>query len=191
MATFKLRANELSGQTGLTVRIYALGSDTIANGAGGDALTETASSDGQFTATIAEDLSGQHEYYVYKSGSPIYRGLVNADGAVLIADEPTIDPSEPGKRTGYYTCFDENGVVESGVVVTCWAVQPPSTTGIALDSRERTETSAANGVVEFTNLVVGARYRFKRGDWDKSVLVEVPSGTGAFAMDSLIGRETA
>lgn len=103
----------------------------------------------------------------------------------------SITASDVGKRTGYYTCFDEDGVVESGVVVTCWAVTPPSTTGIALDSKVRTETSAGNGIVQFTNMIVGARYRFKRGDWDRSVLVEVPSGTGSFAMDSLVGRETA
>jgi hypothetical protein len=103
----------------------------------------------------------------------------------------SLTPSDPGKRTGYYTCFDEDGVLEAGVVVTCWAVSPPSTTGVALDSRERTETSGANGVVEFTNMIVGARYKFKRGDWDKSVTVDVPSGAGAFALDSLVGRETA
>lgn len=87
MATFKLRANELSGLTGLTVRIYAEGSSTIANGAGGDSLSETGSSDGQFTATIAEALTGVHVYYVYKSGAPIYQGVVNCVGSTWVADE--------------------------------------------------------------------------------------------------------
>lgn len=87
MATFKLRANELSGQTGLTVRLYAKGDSVIANGAGGDDLTETDSSDGQFTATVDETLTGGHDYYVYKSGAPIYQGTVNCVGSTWIADE--------------------------------------------------------------------------------------------------------
>ena len=72
MATFKLRANELSGLTGLTVRIYAEGISTMANGVGGDDLTETGSSDGHFTATVDETLTGGHDYDVYQSGNPIY-----------------------------------------------------------------------------------------------------------------------
>lgn len=128
------------------------------------------------------------------AGATFSGSSLTVDGTETASYEMTaisLTASDVGKRTGYYTCYDEDGVVESGVVVTCWAVNPPSTTGVALDSKERTETSAASGIVEFTNMIVGARYRFKRGDWDKSVLVEVPTGTGAFAMDSLVGRETA
>lgn len=87
MATFKLRANELSGQTGLSVRLYAEGGSSIVNGDGGDSLAETADSDGEFTATVAESLTGKHVYYVYKSGAPIYQGVVNCVGSTWVADE--------------------------------------------------------------------------------------------------------
>lgn len=86
MATFKLRANELSGQTGLSVRLYAEGGSSIANGAGGDSLSETGSSDGQFTATVAETLSGAHDFYVYQSGNAIYYGKVDCTGNTWNAD---------------------------------------------------------------------------------------------------------
>lgn len=87
MATLKIRANEISGRTGLTVRLYAEGGSLIVNGAGGDSLSETASSDGEFTATVAESLTGKHVYYVYQSGSPIYKGTVNCLGSTWTADE--------------------------------------------------------------------------------------------------------
>lgn len=87
MATFKLRENVLSGQTGLSVRLYAKPGATIANGAGGDTLTETSSSDGEFTATVAETLTGLHDYSVYKSGNAIASGQVYCSGSTWTADD--------------------------------------------------------------------------------------------------------
>lgn len=82
MATFKLRANELTGETGLSVYLYPVGG-TIAN-SGGDTLTE---SSGLFTATVAESLSGLHDYFIYQGGLSIYRGLVFCSGSTWIADD--------------------------------------------------------------------------------------------------------
>lgn len=85
MATFKLRANELSGITGLYVYLYALGG-ALAN-TGGDTLTE---SSGLFTATVAESLSGIYEYYIGTSVTAVvYRGKVNCIGSTWIADDLT------------------------------------------------------------------------------------------------------
>lgn len=89
MATFKLRENSLSAQTGLTVRLYALPGSSIVNGAGGDTLSETASSDGEFTATVAESLSGLHYYGVYKSSVCIAAGQVYCSGDTWVADNNT------------------------------------------------------------------------------------------------------
>lgn len=102
----------------------------------------------------------------------------------------SLTASDVGKRTGYYTCYDENGVVESGVEVQCWCYYAPST-GLALDSAVRTETSDVDGLVQFTNMIVGAKYKFRRGDWaeSKAVSVTVESGSGAFALDSVLGRD--
>lgn len=77
----------LTGQT-LTVELYPKGSDTIANGAGGDSLTEATNSKGRYTASIAETLSGWH-YYVAKSGSTVLRNgyVYMTDGVVNYAGE--------------------------------------------------------------------------------------------------------
>lgn len=85
MATFKLRADPLTGETGLVVHIYIAGG-AAANGAG-DALTE---SSGLFTATVAESLIGRHEYSV-KDGNGLTRWVgevyCSSDDA-WIADDP-------------------------------------------------------------------------------------------------------
>lgn len=75
MATFQFRANELTGSTGLSVQLYPRSGGPIAN-PGGDALTETPGSNGLFTATISETLSGNFLYYVYQTGYAIGYGSV-------------------------------------------------------------------------------------------------------------------
>lgn len=83
MATFKVRANELSGITGLYVYLYPPG-EALAN-TGGDALSE---SSGLFTATVSESLSGIHDYYIGTSTTDVlYRGKVDCVGSTWIADD--------------------------------------------------------------------------------------------------------
>ena len=72
----------LTGQT-LTVELYPQGSDTIANGAGGDTMTEATNSKGRYTASVAESLSGWH-YFVVKSGAVVLR-----NGYVKLVDGGT------------------------------------------------------------------------------------------------------
>lgn len=75
---------ELLAPTGLTlsVQLYPYGSDTIANGVGGDSLTEATNRKGLYTATIAEAITGWHTAHVFLSGTVIAAGDV-----YLIADE--------------------------------------------------------------------------------------------------------
>jgi len=112
------------------------------------------------------------------------------DGAESVTYSLTavsVASSEPGKRTGYLVCYDEDGVVQSGVEVTLTCHYAPST-GLALDSEVRTETSGGDGIVSFANMIVGARYSVKRGTGAAySVLVE--SGSGSFALTSIVGQE--
>lgn len=90
MATFKLRANPLAGQT-LTVFVAPQGG-AVANGAG-DAMTE---SSGLFSATIAESLTGLHDYWVIDTDSDVvWIGTVYCSAAsVWIADAP-VEPFVP------------------------------------------------------------------------------------------------
>lgn len=73
-ATIELLAP--SGLT-LTVELFPYSSDVIANGAGGDALTEATNRNGLYTATVAETLSGWHTAHVKLSGTVIAAGDVH------------------------------------------------------------------------------------------------------------------
>jgi len=81
MATFKLRAPSLTGST-LTLFIGVLGG-AVANGAG-DAMTEAS---GLFSATVAEALTGEHDYWVKDAdGDTVWQGRVYCQGDTWIAD---------------------------------------------------------------------------------------------------------
>lgn len=98
----------------------------------------------------------------------------------------SISPSAPGMRSGYLVCYDEDGVVEVGVSVTLECYYAPDT-GLALDSKPRVEVSDVNGVVTFTNLIIGAKYSYMRNRGKYKITV--PAGSGSFAMDSIVGEE--
>jgi hypothetical protein len=74
--------------TGITLRITAAGSATRVNGVADDAMSDNA--DGLFVASVAEDLTGTHEYVIYRSGTPIQSGWLKriADQASVILDDP-------------------------------------------------------------------------------------------------------
>lgn len=67
-ATLELMAP--SGLT-LTVQLYPYGSDTIANGVGGDSLVEETNRKGLYTATVSQGLSGMHTVHVLSGSTPI------------------------------------------------------------------------------------------------------------------------
>lgn len=74
-----------AGLTGLVAKLYPEGSDTIANGAGGDALTYATNRTGYMSATVAEDLSGIHTVHV-EDGSA---NLIFVDSVFLEGDGTT------------------------------------------------------------------------------------------------------
>lgn len=69
----------VSAPTGLTLtlELYPVASDVIANTAGGDALTESPNRKGRYVATVTEAIAGDH-FAVIKSGS-----VLIANGWVL------------------------------------------------------------------------------------------------------------
>lgn len=101
-----------------------------------------------------------------------------------------ITPSEAGFSTGYATVYDENGDVESGVSVTVRCVAAPIGSGLLLDSAERTVISNGSGLVEFANMIQGAKYEIQRaGDGDSWRRVIVPA-TSTFALDNYLGKDS-
>jgi len=76
----------IHGITGLTLtlKLYARGVDTLANGAG-DSMTEQTNRKGTYRATVDEALSGTYEAYaVDGSGNVLYTGLVDLEDTTSV-----------------------------------------------------------------------------------------------------------
>lgn len=99
----------------------------------------------------------------------------------------TITPSSGSLVTGYWVCYSELGVVESGVSITMQATKVPSDTGFALDSAIRTATSGSDGVAQFTNLIPGATYRVQRNSGDYYTIKIADDATGSVELNSILG----
>lgn len=131
--------------------------------------------EGANTYTATTDVSGNATFnlddatYTVAITKPGYTFsgttlVVSADATPtysMTALSPTASPA--GFSTGYLYVYDELGVVESGAVITIIAAEPPSGSGVAMDSRPRTGTTNGSGYVEFTNLIQGAKYTIRRG----------------------------
>lgn len=99
----------------------------------------------------------------------------------------TLDPSEPGRTTGYIYCYGEDGELESGVTIRIVSAAPTGS-GVAYDSTERSETSSAGGLVQFTNLFKGQRYVMYRGTSTRPYNILIPSDAGAtYLLPSIAG----
>lgn len=77
----------------------------------------------------------------------------------------SLTASDVDKVTGYWTVLDAEGNEASGVVVTVKARQASRGSAGALhNAATRTATSAANGLVQFTNMIPGWRYSVVAND---------------------------
>jgi hypothetical protein len=70
MASTPVEFKAPSGLT-LTLKLYPYGSDTIANGAGGDSCTERTNCKGIYTATVTEAITGLHDALVVDGSSNV------------------------------------------------------------------------------------------------------------------------
>lgn len=120
--------------------------------------------------------------------------LVDGTESVTYQMTPVvIAPSTIGQTTGYATTFNHAGVAEAGIVVTCQLLSLDSDiTGIIGDSAVRTSTSDSNGLVQFTNLFLGAEYEFKRRVDDETdatgFIHTIPTDAGAtYELPPIIG----
>jgi|GEM_PF-6502207 len=84
MASTPVEVNAPSGLSSPKLELYPHGSDTIANGAGGDTLTEKTNKKGVYSATVTEALTGWHDVVV-KDGTSVIAG-----GHVRLADDTDI-----------------------------------------------------------------------------------------------------
>lgn len=131
--TLKIRLPQYRNASGVTVRIYEPGESVRMNGDADDTMADTAS-DGLFLATIAEDLVGDFEYEVFRSGTTVQTGTLKriADQAIVIADDPndqvisiwnysvrtiSVDLGEDGNRIIQLEVRATNGSLVSGARV--------------------------------------------------------------------------
>lgn len=77
----------------------------------------------------------------------------------------SLTASDVDKVTGYWTVLDEEGNEASGIIITIKARQASrGSSGALHDAATRTATSAANGLVQFTNMIPGWRYSVVAND---------------------------
>ncbi len=99
----------------------------------------------------------------------------------------SLPASSPTLVTGFLYTYDEDGVVEAGVTVNIRFITLAGT-GFAFDTAIRTATSAADGLVSFTNLFPGADYELRRetnGTWKTVTVASDASST--FALPNFWG----
>jgi len=101
----------------------------------------------------------------------------------------TVSPSDPGFITGYWQCYDEEGVAEAGQTVQM-RMKVCSGYGMMYDSKIRSEDSDANGLATFINLDPGMTYQVRRGESGKWIDVTIPStATSPYALQSIVGSD--
>jgi len=101
----------------------------------------------------------------------------------------TVTPSDPGFITGYWQCYDEEGIVEAGQTVQM-RMKVCSGYGMMYDSKIRSEDSDANGLATFINLDPGMTYQVRRGESGKWIDVTIPStATSPYALQSIVGSD--
>lgn len=102
----------------------------------------------------------------------------------------TITASDPDKTTGYTTVFSEAGAAEQNVTVYATLRKGvPDSKGVLYDQTERSATSDANGLVQFTNMFKGATYGVRRGTSANEILVTIPtSAGGTYEFPSFFGN---
>lgn len=95
------------GITSPVLKLFPEGSDTIANGAGGDALTYATNRKGYVSATVAEDLSGRHTAHVEDSGG----NLVFTEVLVLGGDSTIARNFDVSKLVSVQTLLDYDNAI--------------------------------------------------------------------------------
>lgn len=101
----------------------------------------------------------------------------------------SVPASDPGQTNGVIYCYDENGDVESGVVIYCQTSSVGSLSALALDEAVRSGTSDANGLVTFAGLFKGASYKFWRGQGNPVTVAVASDADDPLDLSALLGRD--
>jgi hypothetical protein len=153
--------------------------------------TYTATTNASGIATFALDAA-TYSVVITKAGyqfTPTTK-VVSATGSQTYSmTQVSITPSAADQVTGYLTCYDETGAVDTAAEVTIQQIKAAGT-GLACDGAERTETANGSGVVEFTGLFPGAQYTLWRGTkaTAKPITFTLPANaTDPTELNSIVG----
>ena len=140
--------------------------------------------------------SGTYDVRAFKTGYQFTAGQtlevdgVDDDAEFTITRLTPAPSTELDRVTGRYLCHVSR-VPDDGVEVSLAQYATPSgEVGNAWDNDIETQTSDANGYVYFTDLIVGAKYRIRRGNEVAWTIVTIPADAdedGYVDLTSLIG----
>lgn len=97
MATITILAPQVSGRTDCSLYLHDVSDGSLTN-TGGDALTETASSNGQFTSNVAESISVDHYAIIDSTALGIVGYGYLASGETTVTDAPVTPLNAAGVR---------------------------------------------------------------------------------------------
>lgn len=94
---------------------------------------------------------------------------LTVDGATALmitgSSIPVTPADDPDRTTGYLTTYDETGAIDVGVPITLQLIQTADhAPALSHSIKIRTESSDANGLVQFSGLLRKAIYRGRRGE---------------------------
>jgi len=114
---------------------------------------------------------------------------VIADTAVgFICPAIVLQPSEPGRTTGYLTAYGANGLPAGNKSVKVAMVEPPKGSGSSFDATPLIYYSdISTGLVQTINLVKGAKYEI-RANTGEAFTVQIPTAAGDyFQLPNVVG----
>lgn len=115
-------------------------------------------------------------------------GVIADTSVAFICLPVVLQPSEPGRTTGYLTAYGADGLPAGNKSVKIAMVEPPKGSGSAFDATPRTYYSDLNtGLVEAINLVKGGKYEI-RANAGEPLVVQVPMAAGEyFQLPNVVG----
>lgn len=145
---------------------------------------------------IATAPVGTETYELRLRGASVATSPVLDSGVVdIVTDLPTI-PGAPEQTTGYLYVFNNLGIAQAGVLITCTVADVHTQieeggltqiSGVAIDRTPRQSASDVNGAVFFSGLFKGVAYVFQRGTGrPQTVLIPLDTGS-SFQLPVLTG----
>lgn len=157
---------------GLAVGVYDSGVLTAVGTTGGNGQLTVYINNGTYSVRAAK--TG------YQMAAQTLTAPVTGDAPTYTVTRLTPTPStEPDTVTGRYLCHVSRVAAAGLVVYLRPYALPTGDAGNAFDYHTETQTSDADGLAYFANLVVGAKYRIRVGDDGAWTVITVPSDDDA------------